>query len=186
VSRVAGLVLAAGGGRRFGRPKAVVELEGERLVDRAVRALAEGGCAPVVVVSGAVPLEVPGAIVVDNPKWQTGMGSSLRVGVGALPEDAVAVVLALVDTPWVGPGSVRRLIRAHGDGAGVAVATYGGVRGRPVLLGRSQWAAALASAHGDRGAREFLAARPDLVVEVPCDGTGDPRDVDRLEDLSAG
>ena len=186
MSRVAGLVLAAGGGRRFGGPKAVVELEGERLVDCAVRALNEGGCAPVVVVSGAVPLEVPGAVVVDNPAWESGMGSSLRAGVGALPEDAVAVVLALVDTPWVGPESVRRLIRAHGDGAEVAVATYGGLRGRPVLLARSHWAAALASALGDRGAREFLAARPDLVVEVPCDGTGDPRDVDRLEDLSAG
>ena len=85
---VAGLVLAAGAGRRFGGPKALVELDGERLVDRMVRVLRAGGCQPLVVVAGAVPLAVSGATVVDNPDWRTGMGSSLRSGLAALPDQA--------------------------------------------------------------------------------------------------
>ena len=71
---VAGLVLAAGEGRRFGGPKALAVLDGERLVDRAVTLLARAGLTPVVVVSGAIELTVPGATVVPNPLWPSGMG----------------------------------------------------------------------------------------------------------------
>ena len=88
---VAGLVLAAGEGRRFGGPKAPVVIDGERLVDRAVRVLREGGCEPVYVVLGAWVGEVPGAIVVVNPDWAEGMGSSLRAGLGAMDADRVVV-----------------------------------------------------------------------------------------------
>jgi nicotine blue oxidoreductase len=174
---VAGLVLAAGAGRRFGGPKALVELDGERLVDRMVRVLRAGGCQPLVVVAGAVPLAVSGATVVDNPDWRTGMGSSLRSGLAALPDQASAAVVVLVDTPWIGPDAVGRLVQAHATGAALAVATYAGVRGHPVLLGRTHWRGAAASAVGDSGARTYLASNPN-VVEVDCTGTGDPRDVD--------
>ncbi|TDD94335.1 nucleotidyltransferase family protein [Jiangella asiatica] len=185
----AGLVLAAGSGSRFGAPKALVELEGERLVDRAVRLLG-AACRPVVVVSGAVSLTVPGAIVVHNPDWATGMGSSLRTGLRALSgagfERIGAVVVALVDQPWVGPEAVSRLCAAWiDDGARVAVATYDGRRGNPVLLDRSVWPEVMAAATGDVGARAFIVARPDLVTTVPCDGTGRPDDVDTPSDLPA-
>ena len=172
---VAGLVLAAGAGRRFGGPKALVELDGERLVDRMVRVLRAGGCQPLVVVAGAVPLAVSGATVVDNPDWRTGMGSSLRSGLAALPDQASAAVVVLVDTPWIGPDAVGRLVQAHATGAALAVATYAGVRGHPVLLGRTHWRGAAASAVADSGARTYLASNPN-VVEVDCTGTGDPRD----------
>jgi CTP:molybdopterin cytidylyltransferase MocA len=175
---VAGLVLAAGAGRRFGGPKALVELDGERLVDRMVRVLGAGGCQPLVVVAGAAPLAVPGATVVDNPDWRTGMGSSLRSGLAALPDQASAAVVVLVDTPWIGPEAVGRLVQAHATGAALAVAIYAGVRGHPVLLGRAHWHGAAASAVGDSGARTYLASNPADVVEVDCTGTGDPRDVD--------
>jgi len=180
----AGLVLAAGEGRRFGGPKAVVELDGERLVDRAVRLLADGGCAPVVVVDGAVRLTVPGAKVVHNPDWRTGMGSSVRVGLAALAaEEANAAVVVLVDQPWLGSRCVRRLREARAGGAFVAAATYDGRRGNPVLLAREVWDDVAAAAHGDQGARGFMAAHPELVTLVDCDGTGRPDDVDRPADL---
>jgi CTP:molybdopterin cytidylyltransferase MocA len=180
---VAGLVLAAGEGRRFGAPKALVELDGERLVDRAVRVICEGGCEPVVVVAGAAALELPdAACVVDNPGWATGMGSSLRMGFAALPERVEAVVVVPVDTPWIGPEAVRLLIAVHGRGAELAVATYAGARGHPVLIGRKHWAGVAETAIGDMGARGYLANHPD-VVEVDCTGTGDPRDVDEPADL---
>ncbi len=181
---VVGLVLAAGAGRRFGGPKAVAVLGGARLVDRAVATLTAGGCDPVVVVAGAQPLVVPGATVIENPWWDTGMGSSLRVGLGHLAGGpASGVVVLLVDTPWVGPGAVSRLIGAGDAGAIAAQATYGGVPGHPVLLGRRVWDDVAELAVGDRGARGWLRAHPGLVTQVVCDGTGDPRDVDRPQDL---
>jgi CTP:molybdopterin cytidylyltransferase MocA len=181
---IAGLVLAAGAGRRFGGPKAIVMLDGERLVDRATRLVREGGCAPIIVVSGAVPLDVVAARVVENPQWASGMGSSLRVGLAAAREmDAAAVVVALVDTPWVGVDAVRRLRAAHERGAVIAVATYNGEPRHPVLLGRETWDQAASLAVGDIGARALIAGRPDLIVEVPCDDTGDPRDIDYAADL---
>ena len=122
---VAGLVLAAGAGRRFGGPKALVELDGERLVDRMVRVLRAGGCQPLVVVAGAVPLAVSDATVVDNPDWRTGMGSSLRSGLAALPDQASAAVVVLVDTPWIGPDAVDRLVQAHATGAGAPAGVLG-------------------------------------------------------------
>ncbi|RIQ18840.1 nucleotidyltransferase family protein [Jiangella rhizosphaerae] len=184
---VAGLVLAAGAGSRYGGPKALVEYEGSRLVDRAAELLSGGGCAPVVVVSGAVPLTVPGAIVVHNPDWATGMGSSLRAGLRALSWSAAeAVVVALVDQPWVGVEAVTRLRSAwtaSGGALSVAVATYGGARGNPVLLARHVWDEVAALAVGDVGARPFLRAHPGLVTPVDCTGTGTPTDVDTPADL---
>jgi CTP:molybdopterin cytidylyltransferase MocA len=190
--RVAGLVLAAGGGSRYGSPKALVRLRGRLLVERAADLLAAGGCDPVVVVLGAAADQVlaaarlsrTGVRTVVNPDWPTGMGSSLRVGLAAVPAEAEAVVVTLVDTPGLGPESVRRLVAAGGpDGA--AQATYGGRRGHPVLLGRTVITAVAAAATGDRGAGPWLAANPERVRLVPCDGTGDPRDVDVPDDLAA-
>ena len=190
--RVAGLVLAAGGGSRYGSPKALVRLRGRLLVERAAELLAAGGCDPVVVVLGAAADQVlaaarlprTGVRTVVNPDWPTGMGSSLRVGLAAVPAAAEAVVVTLVDTPGLGPESVRRLVAA-GDPDGAAQATYGGRRGHPVLLGRTVITEVAAAATGDRGAGPWLAAHPERVRLVPCDGTGDPRDVDVPDDLAA-
>jgi len=182
--RVGGLVLAAGAGRRYGGPKAVAELDGVRLVDRAAAVLAAGGADPVVVVLGAAVVEVPGADeVVVNPGWASGMASSLKAGL-ASPAFAgcTAVVVSLVDTPGVRASAVRCLADAHARGAELAVATYGGQRGHPVLLGKVHWEQIAAQTHGDQGARGYLSARPDLVVEVACDG--DPRDADTPGELA--
>ncbi|MGI5202814.1 nucleotidyltransferase family protein [Spirillospora sp. CA-108201] len=181
----AGLLLAAGEGRRLGRPKATLELDGERLVDRGVRTLRDGGCSPVLVVAGAAQIEVVGAVVVPNPGWRDGMGSSLRAGLAALPPGCPAVVVALVDQPLVTPAAVRRLVAAFGEGAGVAVATYGGAPRNPVLLGAGHFAGVAEAAIGDQGARGYLRAHPELVTPVPCDDVAAPDDIDTPEDLAA-
>jgi CTP:molybdopterin cytidylyltransferase MocA len=189
---VAGLLLAAGSGRRFGRPKALVEFRGEPLVERGLRLLADGGCAPLAVVVGAGYAEIlqqarlGGAWLVVNRDWEEGIASSLRTGLAALAEDAdeaEAVVVALADQPLVGVEAVRRLRAAWEDGAQVALATYGGEPGNPVLLTRSVWAEATRYAQGDVGARALMRRRPELVNEVACDGTGAPDDIDTPEDL---
>lgn len=182
---IAGLLLAAGEGSRLGRPKALVELDGERLVDRGVRLLRSAGCGPVLVVTGAVSVEVIGAVVVPNPHWREGMGSSLRAGLAALPRDSQGVVIALVDQPRVTPAAVRRLIDAHAAGARIAVATYGGSQRNPVLIDREHFDAVAETAVGDIGARGFLRAHPELVTPVPCDDVAAADDIDTPADLAA-
>ncbi|WP_433124305.1 nucleotidyltransferase family protein [Micromonospora sp. CA-240977] len=184
---IAGLLLAAGAGRRYGRPKALVELAGEPLARRGVRLLRAGGCAPVHVVVGAgadeLP-ELPGAVPVRHEGWREGLGSSLRRGLASLPDTVPAVVVVLVDQPLLSPLAIRRVRAAYAGGAVVAVATYAGRPGHPVLLGRATWPLLDSYAVGERGARDLLRARPDLVVEVPCDDVGSPVDVDTSADLS--
>ena len=161
-------------------------LDGERLVDRAVRTLREGGCGHVLVVQGAAALAPVDAELVTNDGWREGMGSSLRAALSALAgrADVDAAVLLLVDTPWVGPEPVRRVITAPAASASRAVqASYDGVPGHPVLLARSAWEQAAALAVGDQGARGWLRRHRDEVTLVDCTGLGDPRDVDHPEDL---
>src|ERR1700744_4188190 len=99
-SHVAGILLAAGGGSRLGQPKALVEVGGQSLAARGVDLLRTGGADPVVVVTGAAPVELPGVTLVHNPGWRTGMGSSLIAGLTALAgqgPSCAAVLIALVD-----------------------------------------------------------------------------------------
>ncbi|WP_435824848.1 nucleotidyltransferase family protein [Micromonospora zamorensis] len=182
----AGLLLAAGAGRRYGRPKALVELDGVPLVRRGITLLGDGGCTPVHVVLGAGADEVPdlpGAVPVRHDGWPEGLGSSLRRGLASLPADVPAAVVVLVDQPLLSPVAVRRVRAAYAGGALVAVATYAGRPGHPVLLARATWPLLDRYAVGDRGARDLLRDRPDLVVEVPCDDVGAPLDVDTPADL---
>jgi nicotine blue oxidoreductase len=179
------VLLAAGNGSRLGQPKATVELAGSTLAERGVALLRAGGSTPVIVVTGAVPVEIPGVLAVHNPDWMTGMGSSLVTGLRALASaDVEAAVIALADQPLVGAESVRRLIAAHENGATVAVAGYDGKARNPVLIARVHWPAVIELAAGDAGARPFLRARPDLVTLVECGDTGSPDDVDTPEDLA--
>ncbi|MFW6639765.1 NTP transferase domain-containing protein [Nocardiopsis algeriensis] len=181
---MAGLLLAAGAGSRLGRPKALVEVGGERLVDRGVRTLREGGCEQVLVVLGAADTDVTDACAVINPDWATGLGSSVRAGIDAVPDEFDAVIVALADQPLVTPQAVQRLLEAHRQGARAAVATYHGNQRNPVLLGREHWSAVHAMAHDDVGARPFLRAYSHLVTPVECDDVASPEDIDTAEDLA--
>lgn len=182
---VAGLVLAAGAGTRFGQPKAPVVVDGERLVDRAVRVLADAGCDPVIVVLGAWVGHVDGADIVVNDEWPEGMGSSLRAGLRALAEQdrADSVIVTLVDLPGLTPDAVRRIAAAPGD-AVVVQATYAGERGHPVRIARALWPQAIDVARGDEGARRLLRGRDDIMlVEVGDVARG--YDVDRPGDAAS-
>ncbi len=184
----AGLLLAAGAGRRMGGPKALLELDGQRLVERGIALLTAGGCTPVVVVLGAqasaVQPHCAGARTVVAADWAEGMAASLRAGLEALAElDGVeGCVVALVDQPLVQPGAVRRLLAAPGP---AAVATYGGRARNPVRLDAAVWEQVRRSAIGDVGARAWLHAHPESVHEVDCTDVGAPDDLDVPADLAA-
>ncbi|MFD4676750.1 NTP transferase domain-containing protein [Lentzea sp. NPDC058450] len=184
--RVAGLLLAAGAGRRFGTPKALVSLHGKLFVDSAAELLRASGCAPVVVVLGAQASDVreraalAGVTVVDNPHWDTGMGSSLRTGLHAVGM-ADAVLVLPVDTPGVTVEALHRLM-ALAEPRALARATYDGAIGHPVLIGSDHFAGVMASAAGDQGARDYLKAN--TVRHVECADVADGVDVDRPQDLT--
>nr|WP_205861344.1 nucleotidyltransferase family protein [Planosporangium flavigriseum] len=179
------MLLAAGAGRRYGMPKALVERDGRLLVEHGLATLRAAGCDPVVVVLGAAADEVraradlAGALTVTNPDWGGGMGSSLRTGLDALAgTSAQATVVLLVDTPGVTASAVQR-VAALSDPGALVIATYHGERGHPVLLGREHWAGVSALAVGDVGARAYLLANPDRVVTVACEDIADGTDLDR-------
>lgn len=194
--KVAGLVLAAGGGARFGRPKAVVEVGGRRLVDLAIESCVRAGLSPVVVVLGAawlIPMPPAGSVagsttdiwLVDNTEWATGMASSLRAGMAALETElgVDAMVVTLVDTLSVGEQHLRRVGAALLDGATAAVAIYNGQARTPVGLVREVWPDVVRTIAGDEGARAWLRANPHLVTDVECADLGPWTDVDSPEDL---
>ncbi|MEO9139750.1 MAG: NTP transferase domain-containing protein, partial [Jatrophihabitans sp.] len=159
--------------------KGELRLDGVRLIDRAVLACREAGCYPVhAVVRPGV--DVPGARVVVNPEPERGMRSSLEIGVAAAG-DAAAVAVLLVDAPGIGAQAVADTMHAWTPGR-IAVATYAGRRGHPIVMAPSQWRAALELAGPDEGARRYLQTHPDLVDEVDVDG--DPSDLDTPDDLA--
>ena len=181
---IAGLLLAAGAGRRYGMPKALVE--GGAWLRRAVATLTTGGCNPVLVVVGAqadqvIPLVPDTAGTVLAADWAEGMGASLRAGLGELIHSAQpqvqAALVHLVDLPDVDASVVRRLV-ALASPTVVARAGFESQPGHPVLLGREHWAGIVSAAHGDRGARDWLAGRSDLIV-VDCSDLASGIDVDR-------
>jgi nicotine blue oxidoreductase len=187
---VAGLLLAAGGGRRLGgRAKALLPYREGLLVDAAAGALHRAGCVPVHVVLGAAAEEVrrrarlDGCTVVENPAWESGMGSSLRAGLASLPPGTAAVLVSLVDQPGVGAAALRRVREAHRGPRTLAAAAYGGRRGHPVLLGADHLPEVIRLAQGDEGARRYLREREAQITLVECADVASPEDVDLPDDL---
>lgn len=179
----AGLLLAAGAGRRMGTPKALVrDADGTSWLQRAVRVLTDGGCTRVYVVLGAAAeearplLEGRGVDIVVADDWADGMSASLRTGLRAITGEDTALV-TLVDLPDVSAAVVTRVLAAGSGSAVLARASYDGRPGHPVLIGRDHWEQVDSSATGDAGARDYLAANDVTLVECGDLATG--HDVDR-------
>jgi nicotine blue oxidoreductase len=164
---IAAVILAAGEASRFGSPKQ------QLMIADVLRAVRASSADEIVVVEGAYELETD-ARVVRCAEWQRGMGASLRCGLEALPDDAEAAVVVLADGPDLVPAAIDRVVTAWRGGAGKAIAaSYGGVRGHPVLLERSVW-----NDVPDEGARDIVTAF------VHLDDIDAPGDVDYPQDLS--
>jgi molybdenum cofactor cytidylyltransferase len=174
----AGLVLAAGAGRRFGGPKQLAPLDGRPLLAH-VLATARAVLDPVVVVLGARAAEVragvalDGAVVVECPDWREGMSASLRCGLDALA-GAHEVLVVLGDQPFITPAVLRAVLAAGAP----ARAVYDGTPGHPVLLDAALLARA-GELRGDAGFRAELAG----AAQVECAKLCDPTDIDTREDL---
>ena len=180
------VLLAAGGGSRFtgATHKLLADLDGVPVFRRSLDHLLGAGFEDVVVVTGAVDLDItePAVTVVHNPNWSEGQAGSLQLAVGAaIGFGSEFVVVGLADQPFV-PASAWRAIAAADSSAPIVVATYNGVRGpNPVRLHRSVWPHL--PTEGDEGARPVMRLHPEWIDEVPC--LGSAADIDTLEDLGS-
>jgi molybdenum cofactor cytidylyltransferase len=199
MTRVGAVILAAGQSSRFRAgggsdpTKLVAELDGKPIVRRVVEAALAAKARPVVVVTGYARESVEAAIVdcdvglAFNPKFASGLASSLSVGLCAMPRDILGALVLLGDMPWIEPRLVDALIDAFLErkDALAAVPLREGRRGNPVLLSQKLFDRAMRLA-GDEGARRLIGAlSASGLVEVEASDTGATFDVDTPEDLAA-
>ena len=186
---IAGLLLAAGGARRFGSQKLLAPLHGSPIVQRAAANLAAETDQLWVVVGSeadAVRRALDGVSphFVENEQWEQGLSWSLAAGIRALNAEVDAIVIGLGDQPLVDREVIRQVIARWRETARPIVsARYHGVRGHPVLLARAVFDEA-SRVSGDVGARELIMREPARVAFVDVNANP-PRDVDTTDDLSA-
>lgn len=197
--KIAALVLAAGRSSRFaaagGREttKLAASIAGKPLARYAVEAALAASTRPVVVVTGHAQEAVETALhglplqFVHNPAFASGIASSLRAGVAALPRDVAGAVVMLADMPAVTAALIDRLVASFAarPDAAAAIPVDEGRRGNPVLLSAALFTSVTKLA-GDEGARRLLASLPrGQVIEVPVDDFGVTLDIDTPDALSA-
>jgi molybdenum cofactor cytidylyltransferase len=191
--RVAALLLAAGQSRRMGTlNKLLIGIDGKPMVRHVAEAVQASQARPIIVVTGHQREKVEAALsglgigrFVFNPDYAKGLSTSLKQGIAALPKGTEAVVVCLGDMPKVAAGEIDRLIAAFNpvEGRAICLPTRRGKRGNPVLLA-SRLFQELANVSGDVGARDLIAAHPELVTEVEMEGDGTLLDIDTPQALA--
>lgn len=192
MKQVAALIIAAGSSSRLGQPKQLLMLNGETLLDRAIRTAREASAEPVLVVLGANHQEIEarvqfeGARMILNSRWEEGMASSIRAGVEWLRRnepEVCGVLLMICDQPRVSTEHlVRMLDEFHRFETGTIASVYASKRGTPAIFPRKAFTDLL-TLQGDRGARGMLSDPGREVIEIALEGG--EIDIDRPEDLTA-
>jgi len=183
------VVLAAGEGRRMGATKPLLEIDGEPALARVIEAARSAGMKEIIVVLGHAAIEIKkrlnlsGCRTVVNPDYSSGMASSLRVGIDALPAGARGFLILHADMPYISPKTIAAVVAAGEAGARIAAPVYRGKRGFPVYIDRACIPGLLTTLNGEVGARDYIAAHPEELLEIPVDDPGAVTDLDSPEDL---
>lgn len=161
-SRITGVVLAAGGSDRLGRPKQLLSWQGIPFVQQVALNALEADLSPLCVVTGACHEEVEAALaglpveVVYNPDWEQGQSTSMKTGLRSLPKRCGGVMLLLSDQPHITPHLIRGLVESYArNRAPITAPLVSGQRGNPVLFGCETFEA-LSKITGDVGGRPLF------------------------------
>lgn len=185
---IVAIVLAAGQSTRMGRPKQTLLLHGKPMLEDVLDALRQTKVDRIVVVLGANEKEVKEQVkfqreeVVFNPRYAEGMSRSLKAGLAAAGEEADAAIVVLGDQPLLSPATVNKMVDAYLDSrAPVVVPVYHGIRGNPVLFGKTLFPRIM-TIHGDSGAKAILEENKDSMLEVEVEDEGIVVDIDTPAD----
>jgi molybdenum cofactor cytidylyltransferase len=186
--RVTGLVLAAGGSSRLGRPKQLLPYGSTTLLGHALDTARACAFDQLVCVLGGeadqirAAVDLSGVDLVENDRFGTGCSSSIAAALSVVDADATVLVLLLADQPGVTPETVAALLTGRGD-APLAACAYEDGRGHPLAFARATFDD-LAVLHGDKGVWKLLDRRAAQVADVPI-AACIPRDVDTWDDYRA-
>ena len=174
MEKIAAIILAAGPSSRLGRPKQLIEVNGQSLIERALNAANGAGCEPVLVVTGANDQQVVarirkcGAKIVKNVEWKQGLGLSIRAGIERLLKSdpaTSAVLLMVCDQPLVRAQHLRRLINLrHETGRPIVCSRYAETVGVPAIFGRQFFGELMQL--GEHGAKRLLLSHPDQSAQI--------------------
>jgi len=188
--KIGGILLAAGGSSRLGRPKQLLEFNGKMLIRRAAETLVHSKCDLIVVVLGAeierssAELDGLDVAICVNENWQSGMSSSIIAGLNSLLETGTAldaVLITLCDQPHVDSTDIDQIVRAYTETLNPIVATqYGPTIGVPALFA-SEMFSKLLLLEGDKGARHLIRENIELVRSVHIEKAA--IDIDTFDDL---
>ncbi|MEA3326683.1 MAG: nucleotidyltransferase family protein, partial [Chloroflexota bacterium] len=185
----AGVILAAGGSKRMGCPKQLLNWQGIPFIAQVAQNALEAGLKPLIVVTGADQELIEGTVrhlpvqFVNNPDWASGMSSSMKVGLRALPQHCDSVIFLLSDQPQISPLLIRQLLERYAKNrAPITAPMVGGRRGNPVLFGSTTFNA-LMQVQGDQGGRAVFSQYD--VDWLPWVDDRILMDVDRIGDEQA-
>lgn len=184
MSRVTGIVLAAGVSRRLGRPKQLLTLGDATVIEHVVRRATGSSLDDVIVVTGAQDEAIRKVLsaypvrFAHNPRYSEGQGTSLAAGIAAVDDESRAVVVLLGDQPGIEPATIDRVIDAFRQHqAPVVMADYGEERSHPVLFARELFSE-LAALDGDAGGRDIVRRYNDMLLLVDGGADASPVDID--------
>lgn len=191
---MAGIVLAAGESRRMGGPKQLLSTGGETLLGRVLVEVLNSCLAPVVLVLGFESNRIVSSLgslrnhpklrVVENPRFQEGMSTSLIAGLASVEHDRDHIMVLLGDMPHVTSGLMDRLCKETiASGFPLGAVTVRGRRSLPVVIGRPFYEE-VRGLTGDVGARGLFQRHPDRVCRVETEGEFDDTDIDTPEDFA--
>ncbi len=182
------LLLAAGESKRMGKLKQLMPLGKSTIIEQAIDNLLSSAVNEVIVVVGHKAEEITKTIatkpikIIVNPNYQEGMSTSIIAGLILVDPQAQAVMLALGDQPLVDSQTIKRLIAEfYNHDKGIAVPTYKGKRGHPVIFA-IKYKAELLELKGDIGGREIIEHHPEDILEVAVDSESIISDIDTEED----
>jgi molybdenum cofactor cytidylyltransferase len=181
---ISAILLAAGQSKRMGKPKLLMPFGRSTIIEQAVDNLLGSAADEVIVVlgdrAGAVRRLISGRPVklVVNPDYEQGMSTSIIAGLNMVDRRTRAVMLALGDQPLIDSQTINQLIAGFlSHGKGIAVPTYRGDRGHPVIFDM-KYRVLLLALKGDVGARQIIQENPGDILEVAVDCAGIQIDID--------